>query len=654
MITLSNLDLKSMSDSQIGELLIEAKNAYYTTDKPIMDDHTYDTLEEILKKKNPHHRIFTKVGNSNFDTGFDKKRHSFILGSQNKVSSFDNIVHYFQLKKIPQNTKFVVQPKCDGLSLEIEYKHGLVVDAITRGDGLVGDVITQNVVKMQNFKHALPSPFTGSVRFEIVVTQTDFKKLNNKVSENTSLPGGTTKQSLTYTNPRNAASGISQRLDSLHSQFCTLFAVDLFSPQKSFQTETDQIDYLKKLGIKVVDTFYCQNFDQIEKIYQDFLTKRVNYPFDIDGLVIKIDDVNLQKQLGSKNNRPKYQVAYKFPSDSNQSQVLSIDWTTGPLGTITPVAQIDPILVSGATISFVSLANLDQIQKLNLNVGDIVEVSRRGDVIPHIEKVISKTTSDSATPPKKCLACHTPLVSDNKFLKCPNSLSCPAQTLGQLNLFCKVLDIKGISSKTIEKLHQSGLVNKPGDFYTLTAIDISKLDNLGDKSAKNIIGQIQAKKHLSLLSVFHSASIPNFSKARIKQLIDAGFNTPQKLLNLSLADLESLPGFKVTLAQKIITGISLRRPIIESILSQVTIKQTSSSTKLKGLSICITGSLSQPRKDIEKLIVDNGGKLSLNVSSNTSYLVTNDTSSNSSKFTTANRLGIPIISEQKLLKLINQ
>ncbi len=641
MITLDSLDLKSMSVTKLGELLIEAKKAYYTSDKPIMDDHTYDTLEAVLKQKNPHHRLFTKVGNSNFDTGFDKKHHSFVLGSQNKVSSFDDLVHYFQLKKIPQNTKFVVQPKCDGLSLEIEYKDGRMVDAITRGDGLIGDVITQNVVKMQNFKHTLPLSFTGSIRFEIVVTQTDFKKLNQISSDG-------------YTNPRNAASGISQRLDSQYSQFCTLLAVDLFSPHQSFQTETDQIDYLKKLGIKVVDTFYCQNFDQIEKIYQDFLTKRVNYPFDIDGLVIKIDDIALQKQLGSKNNRPKHQVAYKFPSDSTQSQVLSIDWPTGPLGTITPVAQIDPILVSGATISFVSLANLDQIQKLNLNVGDIVEVSRRGDVIPHIEKVISKTTSGSATPPQNCLACHTPLVFDNKFLKCPNSLSCPAQTLGQLNLFCKVLDIKGISSKTIEKLHQAGLVNKPGDFYTLTAIDISKLDNLGDISAKNIISQIQAKRHLDLLSIFHSASIPNFSKARIKQLIDAGFNTPQKLLNLSLADLENLPGFKVTLAQKIVTGISLRRPAIESILSQVTVKQTSSSTKLKGLSICITGSLSQPRKDIEKLIVDNGGKLSSNVSSNTSYLVINDTSSNSSKFITANKLGIPIISEQKLLNLINQ
>jgi len=645
MITLDSLDLKSMSDSQIGELLIEAKKAYYTTDKPIMDDHTYDTLEAVLKQKNPHHRLFTKVGNPNFDTGFDKKRHSFVLGSQNKVSSFDDLVHYFELKKIPQNTNFIVQPKCDGLSLEIEYKSGQMIDAITRGDGLVGDVITQNVVKMQNFKHVLLSPFSGSIRFEIVVTQTDFKKLNKTVRVKHESP---------YTNPRNAASGISQRLDSLYSQFCTLLAVDLYSPHKSFQTESDQIDYLKKLGIKVVDTFYCQNFHQIEKIYQSFLTKRSKYPFDIDGLVVKIDNIALQKQLGSKNNRPKHQVAYKFPSDSTQSQVLSIDWPTGPLGTITPVAQIEPILVSGATISFVSLANLDQIKKLNLNVGDIVEVSRRGDVIPHIEKVISKTTSGPATPPKNCLACHTPLVFDNKFLRCPNSSSCPAQTLGQLNLFCKVLDIKGISSKTIKKLNQTGLVKKPGDFYTLTAADISRLDNLGDISAKNIISQIQAKRQLDLLSIFHSASIPNFSKARIKQLIDAGFDTPQKLLNLSLSDLESLPGFKTTLAKKIVTGMALRKPIIESILCQVNLKQTSSSTKLKGLNFCITGSLSQPRKDIEKLIVDNGGKLNSNVSSNTSYLVTNDSYSNSAKFITANKLNIPIISEQKLLKLINQ
>ena len=640
MITLDSLDLKSMTDTKLGELLIEAKKAYYTTGKPIMDDHTYDTLEDILRKKSPYHRIFSKVGNPNFDTGFAKKRHTFPLSSQNKASNFEDMVHYFELKKIPTDTKFLVQPKCDGLSLEIEYHKGKLVDAITRGDGFVGDVITQNAVSMKNIKTKLSDSFTGSIRFEIVVTQVDFKKLNQISPE-------------TYTNPRNAASGISQRLDSLYSDFCTLVAVDVFSKQVNFKSESDKVDYLKKLGIVVVDTFYCPDFASIQKIYQDFLQKRSTYPFDIDGLVIKIDDIATQISLGSKNNRPKYQVAYKFPADSSHSRVIDIDWQVGPLGTITPVAKIDPILISGATISNASLANVDQINSLGINIGDIVEVTRRGDVIPHVEKVISKVSQDTATPPENCPVCHTGLVYDNKFLKCPNSLGCPAQTLGQLNLFCKVLDIKGISSKTIAKLNQAGLVNLPGDFYKLTIADISPLENLGEKSAKNIVDQIQAKKSLTLLQVFHSASIPNFGKARIKQLIDAGFDTADKLLNLSETDLISLPGFKITLAQKIVNGIADRKLSIQSILAQVTLKKSSSSKKLKGLTFCITGQLSQSRKTIEDLITSNGGKLSTSVSSNTSYLVTNQENSSSAKFKTAQKLNIPIINEDKLLQLIN-
>jgi len=176
-ITLSDPKLQNISPETLGELLIEAKKAYYTSSRPIMDDHTYDTLENILRQKLPYHRIFTKVGTPNFDTGWAKKSHTHPMSSQNKVNTLDDLIHYFELKKLPPKTKFVVQPKCDGLSVEIEYKNGKLVGAITRGDGLVGDLITQNVVRMKNFV-ANPLNFSGSIRCEIVVTSEDFKKLN--------------------------------------------------------------------------------------------------------------------------------------------------------------------------------------------------------------------------------------------------------------------------------------------------------------------------------------------------------------------------------------------------------------------------------------------------------------------------------------------
>ncbi|MDD4937712.1 MAG: NAD-dependent DNA ligase LigA [Candidatus Shapirobacteria bacterium] len=635
MITLDSPELKNISPEKLGELLIEAKKAYYVESKPIMDDHTWDILEDTLRQKLPYHRVFTKVGASEFVTGFDKKKHIMPMGSQNKVNKIDDLIHYFELKKIPSNTNFVVQPKCDGISLEIEYKNGQLVDAITRGDGKIGDIITQNVVKMKNFVKQFKDNFSGSVRCEIVMTEFDFQKLNQNPDEK-------------YSNSRNATSGISQRLDSKYSQYCSLYAVDVFSLQTQFKTETAKIEFLQQHGFSTVENFLCSDFDQIETIYQQYLTKkRKEYPFEIDGLVIKINDTQLQHSLGSKNNRPKGQVAYKFPARSRQTRIINIEWQVGPMGTITPVAQVDPIEISGAIITFASLANYDLIKEKNININDIVEIQRRGDVIPHIENVITKINSGHIIAPTVCPSCKTKLISDNKFLRCPNLKNCPAQILGSLKLFCNTLEIKGISDKTIDKLYQLRLIRLPGDFYDLKVTDFENIFGLGKKSGTNIISEIQNKRELFLKQVLDAAIIPNFSSQRIIQLINAGFDTPDKILNITIDQLEALSGIQITLAQKIYQGIQDRSDFIKSILSKVNLKEAKSSNKLNNLTFAITGSLNQPRKIIEDKIIYLGGKISSSVTSNTTYLITNETKSNSSKFISAQKFGTKIITEDE-------
>jgi DNA ligase (NAD+) len=681
MITLDQIDLTKKSPEEIGELLISAKKAYYTGGKPIMDDHTYDTLEEILHQKSPYHRLFSKVGHDNFDTGFDKKKHSIPMGSQNKVNQYENLVHYFELKNSSLNKNnfallhqggieggFVVQPKCDGISLEIVYQNGQLIEAITRGDGFIGDIITQNVVKMKNFVQN-PNNFTGSIRCEIVVTKDDFKKLN-EIVKNSVLPlvparrggskrGANAVSGEIYSNSRNAASGLSQRLDGKYSEFCTLMAVDILS-ESLVKTEQEKISLLKSFGFTPVESDLCHNFSEIEEIYQKFLTeKRQNYPFDIDGLVIKINDLNIARELGSKNNRPKFQVAYKFPAGSNQSQIKKIEWQVGPMGSITPVAEVEPIELSGAVITFASLGNYDLVIKKDLNIGDIIEISRRGDVIPHIEKVITKVNSGHTEIPEFCPSCGTKLIKENKFLRCPNSQKCLGQILGSLRVFCDTLGILGLSDKTIAKLYQAGKIRFPGDFYKLSVADISDLDNLGEKSAKNILHQIQEKKSLTLKQIFDAAVIPNFSAARVQQLISAGFSTPEKLLHISQSEIESLPGFQKTLADKVWQGIQLRKSWLESILSQINLKSANNSQKLSGLTFCITGDLSKPRPKFIELIETNGGKFVNSVSKNTNYLLTNlpagrhgEINSNSSKFITAKKLNVKIINENDFQKLL--
>ena len=263
-------------------------------------------------------------------------------------------------------------------------------------------------------------------------------------------------------------------------------------------------------------------FEQIEKIYQRFLTKdRLSYPYEIDGLVVKINDLDIAEKLGSKNNRPKFQVAYKFPASTSETQIKNIVWQVGPLGTITPVAELEPIEIAGAIISFASLANYQLIIEKDINIGDIVEITRRGDVIPHVERVINKVTKGHIDIPQYCPSCQSKLIKEDKYLRCPNSKKCLPQILGSLRLFADSLDILGLSDKTIEKLYSAGKVKVPGDFFKLTVTDIKDLDNLGEKSAQNIISQIQAKKTLTLKQIFTAAAIPSLSGARIQQLMKA-------------------------------------------------------------------------------------------------------------------------------------
>ena len=326
---------------------------------------------------------------------------------------------------------------------------------------------------MKNF-NPHPDNFSGSVRCEIVVTNKDFEKLN----ENSRDAINRVSTENTYSNPRNAASGLTQRLDGLYTEYCTLLIVD---GDTSASTEFEKMNTLKQLGFTTVESYLCHSYQDIELLYQKFLKgERKNNAYDIDGLVIKINDLQVQENLGHLNNRPKGQVAYKFPAATDTSRILAIDWQVGPLGTITPVAQIEPVEISGAIITYASLANMDLIEEKGINVGDIVNVSRRGDVIPHIDAIVTKVSPGHAPAPTDCPECHTSLIRDHKFLRCPNP-NCPAQALGLLRLFCQVLDIKGISEKNYRQIGRNRQANSARGFLRTQSCRFSQSRRLRPK-----------------------------------------------------------------------------------------------------------------------------------------------------------------------------
>lgn len=646
-ITLSDVDIQHMSMSELGDLLIEAKKAYYLGSQPIMDDHTYDTLEQILAQKKPHHRFFQKIGTNVANTGFDKKNHTRPMGSQNKVTNLHDLKKYFNRHSLPPSTEFVVQPKLDGLSISLEYQNGQIQAAVTRGNGLTGDVITQNVSTMRQFKSRLAKPFTGSIRAELIISKTDFSALTKEVGQNV------------YSNPRNAASGIAQRLDGKYSNYCTVCPVDIVfsNPNHTPPTELKALDYIRQTGLVPIETVFCKTLYEVESAFQTFYTtKRLTFPYAIDGLVVKINSLATQKTLGAIQGKPKGQVAYKFPADSKDTKLAKISWQVGPLGHITPVAILTPVEVAGAIVTKASLGNKDLIMVKNIQVGDIVHLSRRGDVIPYVESVTTKINPGTASIPTLCPSCQTKLVVEPKYLLCPNHLSCPAQVIGTLRLFSKALGIDAIATKTIQKLYTAGKLTKPGDFYTLTVSDFESLPGLGRLIGNKIITQIQNRRSLSVEEVFEANAIPNLSQARLQELINHGFNKPEHILCLTVSDLVKLKGYKTTLAQKIVQGIKLRRANITSVLAQVTIIQPTQTIRqsLAKYSFCLTGAMTKPRTEIIKLIEQNGGTIRPTVSSKLQYLVSNQPNSSSTKTKTAKKLGIPIISEADLYALITK
>lgn len=625
---------------ELAALLRQYKDAYYNG-QPLVSDAAYDALEDELRALAPEHALLTSVGApAGAVAEWEKARHAIPMGSLNKAvnegelrkwaARCDELAAKDGLPAI--SGSLLVTEKLDGLSLEVIYERGAFADAITRGDGQVGERISANARRMKGVPARLAEPVSISVRGEIIFKLSDLR--------------GAFPQS---TSPRNLAAGTSKRFDGQGCELLSVLCYDLEGEE--LPTELAKLERLRALGL-LVPTFQVTDLDgavALHKRYQQGDRGQLDY--EIDGLVVRANELRTQQLLGEKGNRPRAAIAYKFASQAKISRVVDLRWETGPSGRVSPVAVVEPIELAGATVQRASLHNASNVQRLGIGLGDEVLVSRRNDVIPYIEEVAVKH-GPAATIPELCATCAERLSREGEYLVCRNP-TCRAIVEGRIHYWVGTQDVHEWGDKLIEQLVASKLVQEPADLYRLRIEDIAGLERRGELVAKKALDNLHAKLPLSLPLFLASLGMESFALQSAKLVVAAGFDTLEKVRAATEAQLAEIPGLGPAKATAIVLGLAARSQEIDRLLAAgvVPVWRTQGGA-LAGKSFCFTGALSRPRKEYEAMVEKLGGTLLSGVTKELGYLVMADPQTASTKADKARKYGTACIDEPAFLAIV--
>lgn len=629
-----------MSQTRIKELadeLLRAKYTYYNIKMPdsmsslVLSDKVYDAKEAELRSLDPNHWVLKIVGAPVIASEWKKAKHQIPMGSLNKVNLPTELTDWAKDK--PKEIWFVTQ-KLDGLSIELVYESGKLIQAITRGDGEIGEDITINVIRMNGVNQDLQTDFTGSLRGEIVMLKSVWKA-----------------DFADKANPRNAASGVSKRLDSVGADKLHIFFYQVLG-DVDFTTEVDQFVWLKKHGLGIPDYWLFKTIDEVNKHWRTYQDKdRDKLDYDIDGLVVRINDLAAQMALGDKDLRPLGAIAFKFDNETRESIIRDIIWQVGNSGRITPVAVVDPVQLVGATVTRASIYNMAYIEELGLDIGAKVLVARANDVIPRIEELV-QGTGKLAKAPEFCPECGGFTKMDGENLTCTNTKHCRAQIIGRIKNWVSELNLLEWGDTLIEKLVDAKKIKTVADLYKLEPKDIASLDRLGDKTATKCHAILWENNEIALEVFLGALSIPMIGQSTIKAIMNAGCDTLTKFGQLSAAEFEEVPGVGPTKAKSLADGLKHNQNIILQLLANgVKIKDKIQGT-LTGKSVCFTGSMQNKRPILEKMAADAGADVKASVGKGLTYLVIADPNSTSSKAVAARKLGTTLISEEDFLDLV--
>ncbi|MCK6547850.1 NAD-dependent DNA ligase LigA [Myxococcota bacterium] len=619
------------------------------------DARAYFTAWEKIFRHFPDHPILGRVPPAE-GRDWPKARHELPMGSLNKVNAADELRDWAKrcdelatdAKLDPISADLSVTEKLDGLSLEVLYQDGRLDSAITRGDGVIGELVTANVRWMKGVPAEIPAKGRVSVRGEIVLKKSDagdverFKKrVDQRFEELKSL--------------RNTAAGLARAKEPKYLFGCTFLSVLFYDLEgyEGLRSEREKLETIASWGFDTPSV----HFGPVEEIityFDDYEKKRrAELDWEIDGLVVRANQLHASTMLGELNNRPRAAVAFKFSSEMQVTTLLGVLWSTGDSGRITPIAQIEPVRLAGAEVKQASLHNLANVKRLGIGVGDQVLVSRRNDVIPYVEKLVVKGEKVEEAP-ATCARCDTPVTVEGEYLVCRNAL-CPARRVGRLKVWIREVGLLDWGEKTLERFVDEGLVSEPAELYALTVEKITKLSGFGTTSAEKLLGPLREKMRLPLAVFVAALGIETVSRETAKLLVGAGYDTIEKIAAATPEELANIPGLGEIKAQRITDGVRGRLAEIERLKAAGVVPVAlAEGGPLAGLSFCFSGSSTRPRKVLEQLVEKNGGSVASSVTKGLKYLVLADPSSTSSKAEKARKLGTEVIDEARFDQIITE
>ncbi|QIW10556.1 NAD-dependent DNA ligase LigA [Francisella sp. LA112445] len=665
---LSQAELKVNID-KLADFLNHQSYLYHTLDKPIISDSDYDKLFKLLQdlvdenpQLKPVNSVLDRVGGEVL-AGFETIKHKKKMTSLANVFSLDELKDFYE--KIEYDVELECEPKMDGLAISIFYKNGEFDYAVTRGDGIQGEKVSENVKTIRNIPLKLNTanpPEELEVRGEIILDKQSFLALNEYMQAN---------ENKTFANPRNAAAGSIRMLDSrvvakrplkLYSYGIGYFSKDFIHPETQF----DLMNQLKDFGFTISDNmFLAKNFAELEDYHNKMSHQRADLAYDIDGLVFKVNNIKLQDAIGYTARGPKWAIAYKFPAEEVESEILNVEFQVGRTGAITPVARLKPVAVGGVIVSNATLHNINEIRRKDIRVGDRVIVRRAGDVIPEIVKSLAqyrKSAAKIVEMPSYCPVCDSSIenINDQAIYRCTGGWHCQAQTTERLKHFVsrKAMDIDKLGAKLIEQLVAANLIKYPADIYKLSFEQLINLERMGTKSSQNVLDSITKSKAPSLARFIFSIGIKDIGEVSSEALANH-FGSLDNFKKATIEELIEINDIGEIMANNIVSfwQDSLNVNIVDDLLSVRIDIQNPEKVELEtndnfaGKTVVITGTFENyNRTELTQLLKSVGAKVTSSVSKKTDMVIYGDNAG--SKLTKAQDLGVDVINEEQLKDLL--